>query len=258
MYTRAFDEVRHVAFDFDGTLADTIDAHIYARRQAFVDMADHYQDSRFADISDTVHESAHHHATHTIGIIGWVLQEAGIIDSIQDERVLMVAARKNQIYHEVSHDGLAAIDGMIDVVRAVADNVDGAVSIVTTAPRAEVMPFIQRHGLLDVFSSHKQLITAEDASSRLKPHPKAYEVAVRRAKLTHSPEMLVAIEDTPQGVESARRAGARAIGVLTTRAANDFAVSKKSYRPQRIAEKTEDIIRILTPTRMMHIPEHLR
>lgn len=57
------------------------------------------------------------------------------------------------------------------------------------------------------------LIPADEISHG-KPHPEGYLAAARR--LTIVPERCVVIEDAPPGIEAARAAGMRAIGVLGT------------------------------------------
>lgn len=257
MFTRAFGEVNHVAFDFDGTLANTVTAHEHARRQAFVDMAEHYGDERFVQVPDAIHVEAQKHGSHPVSIIGWVLKEAGIIENLQDQKILMTVARKRQIYQELAHDGLQPIEGMLDVVRTTAESLNGSVSIVTTAPKDEVVPFIHRYGLEDIFRLRKNLITAEDVSSRLKPHPRAYELAVQKQKLADVPGTVLAIEDSPRGVESARRAGIMVVGLLTTHTESDFAAVRKRYQPTRIVRAPSDLNGLLKPLKIMRGPGDL-
>jgi beta-phosphoglucomutase len=66
---------------------------------------------------------------------------------------------------------------------------------------------------LDVAQYFDAIASAEDVD-RGKPDPQVFQVAA--AKLGVPPEHCIVVEDAPAGVQGARRAGMRCIGVLTT------------------------------------------
>ncbi|HKJ87934.1 MAG TPA: HAD family phosphatase [Gammaproteobacteria bacterium] len=70
----------------------------------------------------------------------------------------------------------------------------------------------RRLGLSALFTGH--LYTAADAGGRGKPHPDLFFHAARR--LGVAPERCLVLEDAPHGIEAARRAGMRCIGLATT------------------------------------------
>src|SRR6266567_4433938 len=76
-----------------------------------------------------------------------------------------------------------------------------------------VRQWCERHGLDAGHPRPPILICSEDVIFG-KPHPEPYLTAARHLKV--SPGGCVVIEDAPPGIESARRAGMRTIGVLST------------------------------------------
>jgi beta-phosphoglucomutase-like phosphatase (HAD superfamily) len=79
----------------------------------------------------------------------------------------------------------------------------------SSAPRANLEAIINALGIGDYFSA---VVSAEDVT-RGKPDPQVFLTAA--AKLRVAPAACVVVEDAPAGVEAARRAGMRALGVLT-------------------------------------------
>jgi len=80
-------------------------------------------------------------------------------------------------------------------------------AIVTTRGREDAEAFLAQHGLCDIFDV---IVTRED-TWRLKPHPAPIRLAAER--LGVPAEQCVMVGDTTVDVKSARRAGAKAVGV---------------------------------------------
>jgi sugar-phosphatase len=81
--------------------------------------------------------------------------------------------------------------------------------VVTSAPRELALAKIAKVGLPEP----KLLICAEDVENG-KPHPEPYLAGARQ--LGFDPDRLVAIEDAPAGIASARSAGMTVIALRTT------------------------------------------
>ncbi|MFS0703948.1 HAD-IA family hydrolase [Cellulomonas sp. 179-A 9B4 NHS] len=104
------------------------------------------------------------------------------------------------------------LPGAADLLAAVPDGAWGCV----TSGRREILTARLRGAGLPVPAV---LVTAEDVE-RGKPDPLPY---LRGAELLGvDPADAVALEDTPEGVRSARAAGLRVVGVLGTHAADDL------------------------------------
>ena len=94
----------------------------------------------------------------------------------------------------------------------------------TSAPRDNVEA-IQQATDLDAFMG--TIICAEDVE-RGKPYPDPFLLAAQR--LSVRPDRCVVVEDAPAGLEGARRAGMKTIGVLTTHKTLDADVVVKTLQ----------------------------
>jgi N-acetyl-D-muramate 6-phosphate phosphatase len=84
----------------------------------------------------------------------------------------------------------------------------GEIAVVTTRSQEEAEIFLAQHGLAQYFS----LITTQETTKRLKPHPEPIHYTAQ--KLGLPPSKCVMVGDTVVDIRSARRAGAWAVGVL--------------------------------------------
>ncbi len=84
-------------------------------------------------------------------------------------------------------------------------------AIVSSTPRANIELILASLGLADAFNA---VVGAEDAQ-RGKPDPEGFLVAAERLRVP--PAGCVVLEDAPEGLEGAKAAGMRCIGVSTTR-----------------------------------------
>ena len=186
-----------VVFDFDGVLADTERLHLRAFQDALatrgrsLDERDYF--TRLLGYSDrdlvvTLSQES-----------GWTLDQAAI-----DALLRLKAARYR--HHLASGDALYAAAAAC--VRTLASRY--SLAIASGSLHAEIDDILTGAGLRDFFHS---VVGAADVTSG-KPAPEPY---LRAATLLGvPPAAAVAIEDSRWGLESARAAGMRAIGVTTT------------------------------------------
>ncbi len=230
-----------VAFDFDGTLADTDRAHTQARLLAYRELAVELGKPELAQIDPAIHAHAHRHGSDALSINTWVLQMAGIIRNKRVQALpKLIAKRKTENYHALAKEGLEAMPGAIEFV-ALAQKIWGEMMfIVTTAHRdEEVVPFLGRHGLCQALKG-EQLITREDVAT-LKPSPEAYTLLLKKLGLEARPERLLVVEDTPNGVEAARGAGAMVVGMLAAGDREGLLVQQGFRRADDFAESFEEL-----------------
>ncbi len=226
------------AFDFDGLLADSRQAHTTARRQAFSQMAEETGDERYRQIPSILHENAHFHGQSSTEIIGWVLKEAGITKAIDDEVSQEVVDKKKEIYKIKASHGLPAMEGVVRFTNRLAKHVPDNLAIVTTAYRQqEVMPFLRRHRLTDVFP--RERIVAREDTTRTKPLPDPYLMLVDNLGI--KPIDLCAFEDSAGGIQSANRAGAYVVAVATTHSAVELSQFENDTAPRAIAWSFEEL-----------------
>ena len=119
-----------------------------------------------------------------------------------------LAARKQDHYRRLAAGGPALVRGVTTFVTELATrSVPRAVA--TSASRRDVDALLTHAGLRDRFEI---VVTAEDVR-RGKPDPEVYLLAARG--LGVAPEHCLVFEDAVVGVQAARRAGMRTIGVST-------------------------------------------
>lgn len=119
-----------------------------------------------------------------------------------------LAARKQEHYRRLASEGPALVRGVAAFVgELAARGVPRAVA--TSASRHDVETLLARARLLDRFAV---VVAAEDVRWG-KPDPEVYVLAARR--LGVAPERCLVFEDALVGVQAARGAGMRTIGVCT-------------------------------------------
>ena len=119
-----------------------------------------------------------------------------------------LANRKHQHYLTLAGRGMPAVSGVAVFVESLcARRVPLAVA--TSARRSDAVELLGPLGLLDRFDA---IVAAEDVT-RGKPDPEPYLLAARR--LATPPEGCLVFEDAIVGVQAARLAGMRVVGVAT-------------------------------------------
>jgi beta-phosphoglucomutase len=106
----------------------------------------------------------------------------------------------------VARSGLVPLPGANDWIRDLHQR-GWRQAVASSAPRANVEVVVTALGLGPYFDT---LVAAEDVA-RGKPEPEVFLTA--GARLGVSPSRCVVVEDSPAGVEAARRAGMRSIGL---------------------------------------------
>lgn len=127
-------------------------------------------------------------------------------------------ARKAQAYQESLQtlDSLPVYPGLEDFIFKVR-GAGLAIALVTGALRLEVDSVLGSAGL----AQHFPVIVAGDDLTASKPEPDGYLLAVDRLnefypELKLQPRECLAIEDTPAGIQAAKRAGMQVVGVANT------------------------------------------
>ena len=119
-----------------------------------------------------------------------------------------LARRKRDLYMDFSRGGVVPVAGVRDFVAALSRfGIPRAVG--TSASRFDVPRLLAGVGLQRHFDV---IVTADDVTLG-KPDPEVYELAAARLRIP--PEACIVFEDSLVGVEAARRAGMRAVGVTT-------------------------------------------
>ncbi len=197
-----------VAFDLEGTLADTIPTHHSTRIQAF-------EQHGLGHITREQHELGPTYGSSHFDILGGILHAAGEIDSNtpfqQNKTVLDVSVTKGRLFKAAAAKGFEAMPGAIDFVRAIAPYFIGKMAIVTSSEEEFIFPFIERYDLGQYFPNEHVIghesVVAEGLD--VKPSGDPYSLSMQRLRA----KSLLVFEDTTSGVASAKKAGATVIAL---------------------------------------------
>ncbi len=182
---------RAVLWDLDGTLVDSREQHWIAWRETMaadgVTITEEQFLATFGQRNDAILEA-------------WLGPRAtpDYVDRIGD-------AKERRFRELVVRDGTMLLPGAAHWVRRLGTEA-WAQAIASSAPRLNV-EVTHRAMELDGFQA---LVSADDVRAG-KPDPEVFLVAARRLHVP--PERCVVVEDAVAGIEAARRAGMRSIGV---------------------------------------------
>lgn len=185
-------QVAAVIFDCDGTLVDSELMQAKALQKA---LAENGVDVDLEDIK-----------RRTTGIDnGTVLRNLEIERGLRLPRDL--EANIEKLAHGLLSEGVEAIDGAVEVVRALArDNL--ALAVASNSRRDLVVGMLAAVDLTEPFQGR---IATRDQVKAPKPAPDVYLLAARM--LAVAPDRCLAVEDSPAGVSSAHRAGMTVVGL---------------------------------------------
>jgi beta-phosphoglucomutase len=186
---------RAVLWDMDGVLVDSAEYHYAAWREALaregVDLSYDAFRATFGQRNDAI-------LRHLLG------------PDLPDSEVARIGDLKESLYRElVQTRGITPLSGVLDWLARLRDQ-GWRQAIASAAPRANVDAIVRALGIAHYFGA----ITSSEDVTRGKPDPQVYLIAAQR--LGVPPARCVVVEDAPAGVEGARRAGMRCIGVTST------------------------------------------
>jgi HAD superfamily hydrolase (TIGR01509 family) len=126
------------------------------------------------------------------------------------EEVARVADAKETLYRVLIRErGVVLLPGVRRWLERLKDG-GWLQAVASSAPRLNLEAIMGALGLEDYFAA---IVSAEDVTAG-KPDPQVFLVAA--ARLGADVSRCVVVEDAPAGVEAARRAGMRSVGVLTS------------------------------------------
>jgi HAD superfamily hydrolase (TIGR01509 family) len=135
-----------------------------------------------------------------------------VIDDLAQFGASVDVTRIHKEFHDELYvrfrKSLQPIPGIHDLLTALLRE-QRSIAIASSGERARVELGTTTTGLRDFFDS--AAITTREDVSRGKPHPDLFLLAAQRAGM--APEDCIVIEDSTHGVEAAKRAGMRVIGL---------------------------------------------
>ena len=192
-----------IVFDFDGVIANSEPLHLRAFQEALAEegvqltAAEYY--GRYLGYDD-------------VGAFQAIAQDRGI--AMTDRHITALVTRKGVKLQEMMHGGSVLFPGAADFIRAAAAEVP--VAIASGALRHEIDEILESAGLSEQFGT----IVASGDTPESKPSPAPYLLAFERLREITGHHLdarrCVAIEDSRWGLESARGAGLRCVGVTNS------------------------------------------
>jgi beta-phosphoglucomutase len=225
--------LRAIVFDFDGVLANSEPLHFAAFRDVLASASltlterDYY--ARYLGFDD-------------VGVFKAVGADQGRPFAARD--VADMVADKAVRLEELERDIPVLFEGAADAIRRAAAAVPIAIASGALGP--EIRRVLKRAGLLERFSA---IVSAEDTPAS-KPAPDPYVRAVALLAETMSPRLkpdeCVAIEDSRWGLESARAAGLRTVGVTSSYDADELQPGADLVIPAIAALNIDDLRELLS------------
>jgi beta-phosphoglucomutase family hydrolase len=185
-------EIRAVLWDMDGTLIDSAEFHWIS-----------WRDTLAAEGIAITHEQF----LSSFGQRNDSILPQWLGAAATPERMRRIANAKERLYRDlIRRDGISALPGVADWVGRLHKQ-GWRQAVASAAPRANIDAVLEALSATHVFQA---IVSAEDVH-RGKPDPEVYLLAASRVGVP--PERCVVVEDAVAGVEGARRAGMRSIGV---------------------------------------------
>ena len=123
------------------------------------------------------------------------------------ERVHAIGNAKEEMYRRLVRErGISPLPGVSDWLHRLRQE-GWMQAIASAAPRANVLAILESLSAVDLFQG---IVAAEDVH-RGKPDPEVFLTAAKRVGAT--PDRCIVVEDAVAGIEGARNAGMRSIGV---------------------------------------------
>jgi len=128
-------------------------------------------------------------------------------DAATPEKIVQIGNAKEELYRRlIRRDGISPLPGVAQWLRQLHKQ-GWLQAVASAAPRANIDAVLQALSATQVFQG---IVSAEDVR-RGKPDPEVYLAAASR--LGVPPGSCIVVEDAVAGVEGARRAGMKSIGV---------------------------------------------
>jgi beta-phosphoglucomutase len=198
-----------IVFDFDGVIANSEPLHLLAFQQVLTEEG----------IELTAHDYFHRYLGYDdVGMFETLARDRGL--EMNGESVAALVSRKGAKMQEMLHSGSVLFPGAKEFIRKAAAEVP--IAIASGALRHEIDEIIEAAGMANLFAT----VVASGDTPQSKPSPAPYRLAFERLQAhaggSLDPRRCVAIEDSRWGLESAKGAGLRCVGVTTSYPAHEL------------------------------------
>jgi HAD superfamily hydrolase (TIGR01509 family) len=187
-------------FDHDGVLIDSLRLH----QDAWLVLG---EETKLPLTAEFIHQ--------TFGMTNPAIFRLLCGDTLTDAEIERYGVMKEECYRSVARGRIALMDGVSDLLSRLAARGFG-LAVGTSGPRANIELTIAESGLTGMFRA----IAALEDISRSKPDPEVFLVAARMSGI--DARRSAVFEDAVVGIQAAKAAGMWAVGVTTTRSADDL------------------------------------
>ena len=195
--------IHAIVFDFDGVLADSEPLHLATYQEIFSSLGltltrdDYY--ARYLGYDDE-------------GVFRAVARDQGW--QMDEQRIAALIAQKSDVFDDLIARTDVLYPGAAECIERLAH--DFPLGIASGALKHEIELILGRYRLRD----HFKFIVASGDTPNSKPAPDPY----RRAAQLHAqpPSACIAIEDSRWGIESAKSAGLKCVGITNTYPASEL------------------------------------
>jgi len=200
-----FERPEAVIFDFDGVIADTERMHFDAFRKVLEPQAISFAWEEYVE---------RYMGCDDRDAFRKVFRLQG--RELDDRFLARLIGVKSRAFQEILRDGVATYPGVLPTIRSL--HASGIpMAICSGALRADLDPILSRLGIACYF---ERIVSADDVRKG-KPDPEGYILAFRELALSHrsrvsSAGACLAVEDTPDGVKAAKRAGLSVLAVANS------------------------------------------
>ena len=161
-----------------------------------------------------------------------------LFGNLPETDIKAYAEQKEALYRELFLPHLAPVPGLIEFLPLATQQFE-KLAIASSAPPVNI-DFILDHLQIRPYFS---LIVDETMVSRGKPDPEVYLITSKRLGIP--PEQCVVIEDSMAGIESAKRAGMKVVGITTTHSREELRAKNVDWTIENFVELSATLPQIL-------------
>jgi HAD superfamily hydrolase (TIGR01509 family) len=254
-----FNEVQGVIFDLDDTLLDNGPTnepakwlHSLSRLaavhevgisngiQALIDVTDEENGRAFTTASEHSLKGAIWNIFYIKGLVpnNAVLSDDSLVSIAQE-----ISDRKNILHETILREHGVEIPGASDFVKRLgANGLSKHLALATSAIERDITIFLDKYKLHTLLPS-EHIISAENVTHS-KPNPECFDLAFKSLGLPDSARrQVLAFEDDPRGMQSAKSAGLFVCAITTRMGANDPALL--AINPDLVAETYQEFSKML-------------
>jgi len=193
-----------VIFDFDGVIVDTEPLHYAAFQRILEPLGLGFSWEQYVETYMGFDDRD-----------AFIEAFKGGDNGLSSQKLLELIERKAALFQEIIRDDIKAYPGVVDLIKGIRTS-NTPLAISSGALRSDIDPILKSLGISDCFDI---IVTAEDVA-KSKPDPESYRLAHARLAAHHSltipAHKVLAIEDTPAGIASAKGAGLQVLAVTNS------------------------------------------